>query len=154
MPLETHRVPELLLPLGARLQKVDGLLDLDRLRVTGELAQKQFATWDRWSVAQSSRHPELVGTAVLDAAAASGRTPLDFVLDMSLEEDLETRFEVALSNRDEAEVADLLHLEGAVLGLSDAGAHIDQLCDAVMPTDLLGGWVRDRSVLTLEHALR
>src|SRR5262245_30225083 len=95
-----------------------------------------------------------MGRQVLDAAAEPGRSPLDFVLDVSLEEDLETRFEVTLSNRDEGEVAQLLQLEGAVLGLSDAGAHIDQLCDAVMPTDLLGGWVRDRPVLTLERAVR
>ena len=30
------------------------------------------------------------------------------------------------------------------LGLSDAGAHVDQLCDAPLPTDLLGTWVRER----------
>ena len=41
-----------------------------------------------------------------------------------------------------------------MLGLSDAGAHIDQLCDAPLPTDLLGTWVRERNVLALEHAVR
>jgi len=41
-----------------------------------------------------------------------------------------------------------------VLGLSDAGAHVDQLCDAPLPTDLLGRWVRERSALPLEHAVR
>jgi N-acyl-D-aspartate/D-glutamate deacylase len=41
-----------------------------------------------------------------------------------------------------------------VLGLSDAGAHIDQLCDAPLPTDLLGTWVRDREVMPIEHAVR
>jgi N-acyl-D-aspartate/D-glutamate deacylase len=48
----------------------------------------------------------------------------------------------------------LLRLEGVVLGLSDAGAHPDQVCDAILPTDLLGGWVRERGVLTLEQAVR
>ncbi len=37
-----------------------------------------------------------------------------------------------------------------LIGLSDAGAHVSQLCDACMATDLLGNWVRDRGVLTLE----
>ena len=31
-------------------------------------------------------------------------------------------------------------------GLSDAGAHVGQLCDAPLPTDLLGTWVREREV--------
>jgi N-acyl-D-aspartate/D-glutamate deacylase len=40
-----------------------------------------------------------------------------------------------------------------VLGLSDAGAHIGQLCDAVMPLDFLSRWVRDRGLLTMEAGL-
>jgi N-acyl-D-aspartate/D-glutamate deacylase len=110
--------------------------------------------WNRWMVAESGRHPELVGQVVADGAAAAGLHPLDFVLDLSLEEDLTTRFNVVLANADEDEVLTLLNLDGAVLGLSDAGAHPDQICDAVMPTDLLGGWVRDRQALPLERAVR
>ena len=41
-----------------------------------------------------------------------------------------------------------------MLGLSDAGAHVAQLCDAPLPTDLLGTWVRDRQVMPLERAVR
>ena len=110
--------------------------------------------WNRWRVAESGRHPELVGRIVADAAASAGADPLDFVLDLSLEEDLATRFDIVLANGDEDEVRTLLQLDGAVLGLSDAGAHPDQICDAVMPTDLLGGWVRERGVLSLERAVR
>jgi N-acyl-D-aspartate/D-glutamate deacylase len=40
------------------------------------------------------------------------------------------------------------------LGLSDAGAHVDQLCDAPLATDLLGNWVRDRGVMPVERAVR
>ena len=46
--------------------------------------------------------------------------------------------------------AHLLTHEHVVLGLSDAGAHVDQLCDAPLPTDLLGTWVRERE----RHAAR
>ena len=42
---------------------------------------------------------------------------------------------------------------GAVFGQSDAGAHVAQLCDANMPTELLAHWVRDRNAMTLEHAV-
>ena len=51
-------------------------------------------------------------------------------------------------------MSDLLTHEHVALGLSDAGAHVDQLCDAPLPTDLLGTWVRDRGVMPLERAVR
>jgi N-acyl-D-amino-acid deacylase len=40
-----------------------------------------------------------------------------------------------------------------MLGLSDAGAHASQLCDACAPTELLGKWVRGKGVLTVEQAV-
>jgi N-acyl-D-aspartate/D-glutamate deacylase len=51
-------------------------------------------------------------------------------------------------------VADLLVDEHCTLGLSDAGAHAGQLCDAPQATDLLGNWVRDRNVMPMEQAVR
>jgi N-acyl-D-aspartate/D-glutamate deacylase len=39
------------------------------------------------------------------------------------------------------------------IGLSDAGAHVGMLCDAPLPTDLLGNWVRERGVIPLEKAV-
>ena len=51
-------------------------------------------------------------------------------------------------------MSDLLTREHVALGLSDAGAHVGQLCDAPLPTDLLGNWVRERAVMPLERAVR
>ena len=48
----------------------------------------------------------------------------------------------------------LLTEDHVVLGLTDAGAHVDQLCDAPLPTDLLGTWVREREIMPLERAIR
>src|SRR6185369_4507601 len=56
-------------------------------------------------------------------------------------------------NDDPEQIEKLLKTDGMLIGLSDAGAHVSQLCDACMPTDLLGNWVREREVLTLEHAV-
>ncbi len=50
-------------------------------------------------------------------------------------------------------IAHLLHQNQMALGLSDAGAHVGMLCDAPLPTDLLGNWVREREVLSLESAV-
>jgi N-acyl-D-aspartate/D-glutamate deacylase len=40
-----------------------------------------------------------------------------------------------------------------MLGLSDAGAHASQLCDACFSTHLLQHWVRETGVLELERAV-
>jgi N-acyl-D-aspartate/D-glutamate deacylase len=57
-------------------------------------------------------------------------------------------------NTDENVIAELLTHPSTMLGLSDAGAHASQLCDACAPTELLGKWVRDKGVLTIEDGVR
>jgi len=59
-----------------------------------------------------------------------------------------------LANDDTDEVAQLLVQEHVTLGLSDAGAHVGQLCDAPQATDFLGNWVRDRGIMPIEEAVR
>jgi N-acyl-D-aspartate/D-glutamate deacylase len=75
------------------------------------------------------------------------------MLDIALEDDLRTRFNSVLANNDPDGIAWLLPRDNVLIGLADSGAHVSQLCDACMPTDLLGNWVREREVLTLEHAV-
>ena len=109
--------------------------------------------WPALSVAESDAHPELVGRGVVELAEERGCTPLDVVLDLSLEEDLRTRFSSVLANDDDDAIAWLLPRDGVLLGLADSGAHVSQLCDACFATDLLGNWVRDRGVMSLERAI-
>ena len=68
-------------------------------------------------------------------------------------DDLAARFGSVLANNDPEQIEDLLQQEGLLIGLSDAGAHVSQLCDACLPTDLLGNWVREKEVLSIEHAV-
>ena len=69
------------------------------------------------------------------------------MLDLALETDLQTRFRMPVANHDEDEVEPLLKSSATVLGLSDAGAHASQLCDACLPTYFLeGGSVRNRAL--------
>ncbi len=109
----------------------------------------------KWASMQieEARDTSLVGRTVADVAAERGVGPLDAILEISMSEDFQTRFRDTIANDDEAVIADLLRQDGLVLGLSDAGAHVGQLCDACLPTDLLGNWVREREVLTLERAV-
>ncbi|MFK7898938.1 MAG: amidohydrolase family protein [Myxococcota bacterium] len=109
--------------------------------------------WATFTVAESEKHRALQGRSVLELAAERGGTPWDVVCDLALEEDLQTRFEVVFANDDAEGVGELLGGEGCVLGLSDAGAHVGQICDAVMPTDFLASWVRDRELMSMERGI-
>ncbi|HTZ10161.1 MAG TPA: amidohydrolase family protein [Acidimicrobiales bacterium] len=109
--------------------------------------------WPAVSVAESPSHPELVERSVVELAAERGCTPLDVVLDVSLDDDLKTRFWSVLANNDPDGIAWLLPRDHVLLGLADSGAHVSQLCDACFATDLLGTWVRDRGVMSLERAV-
>src|SRR6266480_1514777 len=98
--------------------------------------------------------PSVAERRLGDVAAERGVHPVDLALDLSLAADLETRFRMPILNTDPAIVAELLMHPATMIGLSDAGAHASQLCDACAPTELLGTWVRERGVLSLEEAVR
>jgi N-acyl-D-aspartate/D-glutamate deacylase len=110
--------------------------------------------WETFEVSESARFPELQGRRVTDLAQERDCSPLDVMCELAVAEDLKTRFRAFIANDDADAVAHLLTHESVALGLSDAGAHVDQLCDAPLPTDLLGKWVRDRQVMPLEAAVR
>ena len=110
--------------------------------------------WETFEVSESERFPELLGRRVTDIARERGASPLDVMCELSLAEDLTTRFRAYIANDDPEEVGRLLTEDHVVLGLTDAGAHVDQLCDAPLPTDLLGTWVRERELMPIERAVR
>ncbi len=113
--------------------------------------------WPAMSVAESKAHPELVNRGVVELAAERSNgvtvTPLDVILDLSLDDDLDTRFLSVVANNDPEAIAWLLPRDNVLLGLADSGAHVSQLCDACFATDLLGNWVRDKEVMPLERAV-
>jgi N-acyl-D-amino-acid deacylase len=109
--------------------------------------------WSALTVAESERHPDLVGRPVEEIAERRDCTPLDVLLDLSLEDDLSTRFWSVLANDDPDAIAWLLPRDGVLIGLADSGAHVSQLCDACFTTDLLGNWVREQDVMSLERAV-
>lgn len=125
-----------------------------RVRTAWDNKQGLIPRWDSYEIMESVASPELVGERLSVVAERIGTDPFDTLLDLALlEPDLQLRFKAMLANDDEEGVAKLLQIDGCTLGLSDAGAHVGQLCDAVAATDLLGKWVRDKKVLTLENAI-
>ncbi len=111
--------------------------------------QKMFVT----QVAQE-QNKRFEGNCIEDIAREAGKHPLDFMLDLSLSEGLDTLFTGTLLNSDEDAVGRMLRDPNSIVSLSDAGAHLTFLCDAGFGLHLLGHWSRDLQALSTEHAVR
>jgi N-acyl-D-amino-acid deacylase len=109
--------------------------------------------WERTTIAESRRHPGDVGVSLSELARREGADPFDVMCERALSEDLGTRFRIELLNDDETEIAEVLADPHVLVGLSDAGAHASQLCDANFSAHLLGHWTRELGVLSLEQAV-
>jgi N-acyl-D-aspartate/D-glutamate deacylase len=141
---------------GDRATRIAAYRDPDwRARAAADLAESPMKPrWETFEISESRKFPELEGRRVTELADERGCSPLDVMCELAVAEELETRFRAYIANDDVDAVAHLLTHDQVVLGLSDAGAHVDQLCDAPLPTDLLGTWVRERAVMPLENAVR
>jgi N-acyl-D-amino-acid deacylase len=99
-----------------------------------------------------SRKPEYEQRTIGGLAREAGKDPLDFMLDLALDEGLETLFSALLLNSDEAAVGRMLRHPSSLVSLSDAGAHLTFFNDAGFGLHLLGHWSRELGVLSLEEA--
>ncbi len=79
---------------------------------------------------------------------------IDAFLDLVVEEKLETRFLQAENNVDDEALTRILTHPNAVIGLGDGGAHVQFHGGYGYLTKLLGEWVREKQVMTLEQAVR
>lgn len=96
----------------------------------------------------------LIGRSVAEIARERGKEGIDTFLDLAIEDDLQLQYTYELFNANEERIPELITDPRVMVGLSDGGAHVDMLCDAGYCTYLLGTWVRERQVMTLEHAVK
>ena len=116
--------------------------------LAGELAQVYGRAVEYYEEAL----PRVLGDQEKFFSAGDGTYGLaSWLLMPTAEEESDVVFDNFFS---EDQVEELLLNPNTVLGLSDAGAHASQLCDACLPTYLLGHWVREKQVLSLEQAIR
>jgi N-acyl-D-aspartate/D-glutamate deacylase len=115
-----------------------------------------FGNWERITLheVRSAELKRYEGLSVAEIARAQGKDGVDAFLDLTLADDLELEFTMASFNTRVDRMTELLNNPSILIGLGDGGAHVDMLCDAGYPTYLLGTWVRERGVLTLEEAVR
>ena len=79
--------------------------------------------------------------------------PVDAMLDTAIADGFETQIASVMRNGDDDELARLVAHPMAMIGASDAGAHVLSNTDSCYAVWTLQHWVRERRVLTLERAV-
>ena len=90
------------------------------------------------------------GKTVGEIAKMQGKGIIDAFLDLAVEENLETAFLHGENNVDDDAVAKILNYPNAIIGLSDGGAHVQFQSGFGFSTRLLGEWVREKHIMSLE----
>jgi len=92
------------------------------------------------------------GKSVKEIGIERRQDPLDTFLDFALENHLDMQY--VLQEYGDELIGPLLTDARTMIGLADGGAHVDMICNADYPSFLLGHWVREEQLLSLEHAIR
>ena len=116
--------------------------------IGGEARKPDF---DRMQVMARAIPPH---KTVAHAARERGVDPVELMIDLALETDLDQLFVQTNAPFDHAAVKAAMQNPRTVMAFSDAGAHVSQMSDCSIQTHLLAHWVRDRGDFTLEEAVR
>ena len=136
------------------------ILQSDNFRTAFKEALKRplifSSRWEAMTIleVQNKSLEHLIGMNIAEIAAKEGEDPVDMFLDLAIRDELAMQFNYELFNSNEALIPELITDPRIMIGLSDGGAHVDALCDAGYCTYLLGHWVREKEVMTLERAIQ
>src|SRR5258706_14124459 len=120
---------------------------------------RALARWERMEVVETfaDANGGLVGKTIGEIADAEGKTPFDAMIDVALADGLKTQFQPGGAGDSEADWqarGRVWHDDRALIGASDAGAHLDMIDTFAFSTQVLGNGVRRHGVMTLEEAVR
>ncbi len=112
--------------------------------------------WDHLTVQHTvlPKNKGLEGKTVGQIAKEQNKGIIDAFLDLVVEENLDTAFLQSEVNIDDEALAEILTYPNALIGLSDAGAHVQFQAGFGYSTKLLSEWVREKKVISLETAVR
>jgi N-acyl-D-amino-acid deacylase len=94
------------------------------------------------------------GKTLAQLAETQGKRIIDAFLDLVVEEKLQTVFMQAENNIDLEAMRQILNYPNALIGLSDGGAHVQFHGGYGYSSRLLGEWVREKQIMSLEKAVR
>ena len=144
----------------ARLQDADTrvlLLENSLSQAAGVF--RRLADWGDYVIGDtySEANRGLKGRVVRDIANERGRSSFGTLLDIVIADELRTVLWPTPQD-DDAESwrmrAELWQDERAIIGGSDAGAHLDRMCGAPYPTRWLSDCIRGRQLVPVEHAVK
>jgi len=94
------------------------------------------------------------GKSISELAKMQGKGIIDAFLDLVVEENLDTQFYLGASNSDREIMKTILTYPHAYIGLSDGGAHVQYHGGYGYSSRLLGHWVRQEGIMSLEQAVK
>jgi N-acyl-D-aspartate/D-glutamate deacylase len=122
-------------------------------RPTDTISRRWFDyTWAEEVTLEKNKGLE--GKSLSELAKMQGKGIIDTFLDLVVEENLQTIFLQGENNVDKEAVTKILNYDNAIVGLSDGGAHVQFHGGYGYSTRLLGYWVREQGVMSLEKAVR
>ncbi|ETW95161.1 MAG: hypothetical protein ETSY1_31760 [Candidatus Entotheonella factor] len=122
-------------------------------RPTDTISRRWFDyTWVQEVALEKNK--ELEGRSLSELANLKGKGIIDAFLELVVEENLQTIFLQGENNVDKEAVTRILNYDNAIVGLSDGGAHVQFHGGYGYSTRLLGHWVREQEVMSLEKAVR
>ncbi len=111
--------------------------------------------WDLVQVymAHEERNRRYSGMSVEEVAQEQGKGIMDAFLDLVLDDDLRTSFQVIDRNSDPTSQREILGSPYTVIGTTDGGARPEKGDRTTYSTYLLSHWVREEGVMSLEDAV-
>jgi N-acyl-D-amino-acid deacylase len=115
--------------------------------VGAEVRAPQF---DQIMIIDASRPAE---STVADVARSLGVSPVDVMIELSLDSRFEQLFRQPISQTSSEFILAGLRHPNTVVAASDSGAHISQILDSNIPTYFLSQWVRGEGAFTWAEAI-
>jgi N-acyl-D-amino-acid deacylase len=127
----------------------------ERVRAEGDRIAPNPVWSGRWDhvFVRYTDQPDAWGRDLAALAATRGTHPVDVMLDIAIADGFETQIASVMRNGDDTELARLVSHPLAMIGASDAGAHVLSNTDSCFAVWTLQHWVRERRVLSLERAV-
>ena len=149
----------LFLPFDERIKAFRDLEARRKLRYEAVEEKKSSRFSRRWDLvymikAATPANKHLEKKSVAEIAKIRGQDVIDAFLDLSLEEGLDTEFQTSSTNGDEQAVAEIIRSPFVLVGQSDAGAHLIYDAGFGYATRLLGYWIREKNIMSLEEGVR
>jgi N-acyl-D-aspartate/D-glutamate deacylase len=98
--------------------------------------------------------PILPNRSVAELARERGTDPVELILDLAVERDMDLFLQQPIANENQDHVLEMMKHPRSVVTFSDSGAHVSQIMDSSLQTHVFSYWVREREALTLEEAVR